>query len=102
MLPIGKRQNANSADRLEKAILLSSNLSIMDTIVIKLNQPNKAKILMEMLKSMDFISTVAYFDKYITAKKLFEEVNKIASDSPLAQLSLDEINAEIRDYRHGK
>jgi hypothetical protein len=27
----------------------------MDTIVIKLNQPKKAKILVEMLKSMDFM-----------------------------------------------
>ena len=74
----------------------------MDTIVIKLSQPNKAKILMEMLKSMDFISTVAYFDKYLKAKKLFEEINKIAAASPLAQLSLEEINAEVKSYRHGK
>jgi len=74
----------------------------MDTIVIKLNQPDKAKILMEMLKSMDFVSTVAYFDKYVKAKKLFEEVNRIAVASPLAQMTLDEINAEIKAQRHGK
>jgi hypothetical protein len=71
----------------------------MDTIVIKLNQPKKAKILVEMLKSMDFISTVVYFDKYVAAQKLFEEVNKIAAASPLAQLSLEEINAEVMGYR---
>lgn len=71
----------------------------MDTIVIKLSEPNKAKVLMEMLKSMDFISTVAYFDKYLKAKKLFEEISKIATDSPLAQLSLEEINAEVKRYR---
>ncbi len=53
----------------------------MDTIVIKLKEPSKAKILMEMLQSMDFVSTVAYFDKYLKAKKLFEEINKIAADS---------------------
>ncbi|MBL7797038.1 MAG: hypothetical protein JNJ90_11145 [Saprospiraceae bacterium] len=74
----------------------------MDTIVIKLNQPDKAKILMEMLKSMDFVSTVAYFDKYIKAKKLFEEVNRIAAASPLAEMTLDEINAEVKAQRHGK
>jgi len=74
----------------------------MDTIVIKLDKPEKAKLLMEMLKSMDFIATVQYFDKYMNAQRLLEEVNKIAAASPLAQLSLDEINAEIRDYRHGK
>ncbi len=74
----------------------------MDTIVIKLSQPDKAKILMEMLKSMDFVSTVAYFDKYIKAKKLFEEVNRIAAASPLTQMTLDEINAEVKAQRHGK
>lgn len=74
----------------------------MDTIVIKLNQPEKAKILMEMLKSMDFVSTVTYFDKYIKAKKLFEEVNRIAAASPLAEMTLDEINAEVKAQRHGK
>ncbi|MEQ1746441.1 MAG: hypothetical protein ABMA02_13510 [Saprospiraceae bacterium] len=74
----------------------------MDTIVIKLNQPDKAKILMEMLQSMDFVSTVTYFDKYVKAKKLFDEVNRIASASPLAQLPLDEISAEVKRYRHGK
>ena len=74
----------------------------MDTIVIKLAQPDKAQLLMEMLKSMDFVTTVQYFDKYVKAKRLLEEINKIAAASPLAQLSLEDINKEIRDYRHGK
>ena len=74
----------------------------MDTIVIKLNQPNKAKLLIEMLKSMDFITTVEYFDKYIKAKKLFDEINKIAAASPLSELTAEEINEEIKQYRDGK
>ena len=74
----------------------------MDTIVIKLNQPDKGKLLMELLKSLDFISNVEFFDKYVKAKRLFEEINRIAAQSPLAQLSMDEINREISDYRHGK
>lgn len=74
----------------------------MDTIVIKLNQPNKAKLLIEMLKSMDFITTVEYFDKYIKAKKLFDEINKIAAASSLSQLTAEEINEEIKNYRDGK
>ena len=73
----------------------------MDTIVIKLNEPGKAKLLMEMLRSMDFITTVEYFDKYIKARNLFEAVNKIASDSPLVQMTPDEVNEEIRNYRNG-
>jgi len=35
----------------------------MDTIVIKLKQPEKAKLLMELLKSLDFISNVEFFDR---------------------------------------
>ncbi len=57
---------------------------------------------MELLKSLDFISNVEFFDKYVKAKRLFEEINRIAAQSPLAQLSMDEINREISDYRHGK
>ncbi len=74
----------------------------MDTLVIKLNQPDKAKLLMELLKSLDFISNVEYFDKYVKAKKLFDEINKLASQTPLAELSEEDINAEIKNYRHGK
>ena len=73
----------------------------MDTIVVKLNEPGKAKLLMELLKSMDFVSNVEYFDKYIKARKLFEEVNKIAAASPLTEMSLEEIYEEISNYRHG-
>jgi len=74
----------------------------MDTIVIKLNQPDKAKLLMEILKSLDFISNVEFFDKYVKAKKLFDEMNRMAAATPLAQLTEEEINQEISDYRHGK
>ena len=74
----------------------------MDTIVIKLNQPNKAKLLIEMLKSMDFITTVEYSDKYINVKTLVDEINKIAGASPLSQLTAEEINEEIKNHRDGK
>jgi hypothetical protein len=74
----------------------------MDTIVIKLNQPDKAKLLMELLKSLDFISNVEFFDKHVKAKKLFDELNRFASQTPVAQMTEEEINQEISDYRHGK
>lgn len=74
----------------------------MDTIVIKLNQSDKAKLLIEMLRSMDFISTVEFFDKQIKTKKLFDEINKLASKSELTEMSLDDINKEIMDYRNGQ
>lgn len=74
----------------------------MDTIVIKLNQPEKAKLLMELLKSLDFISNVEFFDKYVKAKKLFDEINRMAATTPLAQVTEEEIDEEISNYRHGK
>ncbi len=74
----------------------------MDTIVIKLNQPEKARLLMELLKSLDFISNVEFFDRYVKAKKLFDEINRIAAQSPLAQISIEEIDKEISEFRHGK
>ena len=74
----------------------------MDTLVIKLNQPGKAKLLMELLNSMDFISNVEFFDKYVKAKKLFDEMNRIASSTPLAQMTQNEIDEEVNNYRHGK
>ncbi len=74
----------------------------METLVIKLNQPNKALLLMEMLKSMDFISDVEYFDKYIKGKKLFAEIHKIVENSELATITEAEIDAEIKAYRNGK
>ena len=74
----------------------------METLVIKLNQPEKAKLLMELLKSLDFISNVEYFDKYVKAKKLFDKINKLASKTPLVEITQEEIDEEISSYRHGK
>ncbi|TAK45460.1 MAG: hypothetical protein EPO28_03725 [Saprospiraceae bacterium] len=74
----------------------------METLVIKLNQPEKAKLLMELLKSLDFISNVEYFDKYVKAKELLDEINKLASQTPLVEMTQEEIDEEISSYRHGK
>ena len=70
----------------------------MDTIVIKTSNTIKTKHLMELLKSMDFVSQVEYLDTYIKGQKLLEGLNKIAAGS----MSPEEINAEISAYRNGK
>lgn len=74
----------------------------METIVVKISQSSKVKSLIEMLKSMDFVSNVAYFDKLEKANSLFDEVNKLSQSTELASLSLEEINKEISDSRDGK
>lgn len=66
----------------------------MDTIVIQLNQPEKAKMLMERLRSLDFVASVNSFDKLMKARKLFEEINKIAANTPLQAMNEDDIRSE--------
>ena len=74
----------------------------METLIIKLNQPKKALLLMEILKSMDFISNVEYVDQYKKGKKLLEDINKIAAKSELAKMTEEEIDLEIEAYRNGQ
>ena len=74
----------------------------METLVVKLKYPEKAKLLMDLLKSIDFVSNVEYFDKYVKGQKLLEAINKIASKSELATMTEAEIDAEIKAYRDGQ
>lgn len=74
----------------------------METIVIKTNEIAKTQILIEMLKSMDFITNVTHFSKFLRAKNLFDEINNIAEDTELATLTLNDINTEIRAHRNGE
>jgi hypothetical protein len=74
----------------------------MDTLIIKVNQSDKINSLIQVLKSMDFITWVDYFDKYKTAKKLFDKTNDIAAQTELSELSMDDIINEIKAYRNEK
>lgn len=74
----------------------------METILIKIKEPNKANLLMQMLKSMDFIISVDYYESYKKAKILFDDINQLAATTELADLSMEEIIAEIKTYRNEK
>jgi hypothetical protein len=52
-----------------------------------------------MLKSMSFVSSKYYFDSLQKAKRLFEQVNQLAEGTELQQLTMEDINAEIKAYR---
>ncbi|MDR2206667.1 MAG: hypothetical protein LBE36_11010 [Flavobacteriaceae bacterium] len=71
----------------------------METLLVKINETGKASILAEMLKSMDFVSSVDYFDDLKKMRKLFEDVNQSASQTELPEMTMDEIIQEIKNYR---
>jgi len=73
----------------------------MDTIVIKVSQREKLEALVQFLKSIDYVSSVEYFDKLQTFKKYLDAVNEVAANTELAEMTQDEIDEEIKAYRSG-
>jgi len=56
-------------------------------------------MLVELLKSMDFIESVDYMDDLNAFKAALNNINKIASSTDLKDITMDEINDEIKQYR---
>jgi len=71
----------------------------METLLIKVNERQKANMLVELLKSMDFIESVDYMDDLNAFKAALNNINKIASSTDLKDITMDEINDEIKQYR---
>lgn len=71
----------------------------METLLVKINEASKTPMLIEILRSMDFIDSVDYLDDVQKTRQLFEEVNQIASETELSQLSMNDITAEIKKHR---
>lgn len=74
----------------------------METLIIKIKEPKKALMLVELLKSMDFISSVDNFDNYLKAKDAFDNVNDFAAQTALSELTMEDIISEIKMYRNEK
>lgn len=72
------------------------------TIVIKVSQKDKLGPLLEFLRSIDYISSIEYFDELLDFKKKLDEVNRAAESAGLSKMTLDEVNEEIKAYRSGK
>lgn len=72
------------------------------TVVIKISQKEKLAPLLEFLKSIDYVSSIEYFDELIDFKKKLDDVNRVAKSTDLARMSLEEVNEEIRAYRSEK
>jgi hypothetical protein len=71
----------------------------METLLIKVSERQKANMLVELLKSMDFIESVDYMDDLKSFKEAFNKVNEIASSTDLKDITMDDINEEIKAYR---
>lgn len=72
------------------------------TIVIKVSQKDKLEPLLEFLKSIDYISSIEYFDELLDFKKKLDDVNQVAESTGLSKITLEEVNEEIKAYRGGK
>jgi len=71
----------------------------METLLIKVSERKKATMLVELLKSMDFIESVDYMDNLKSFKEAFENLNDISSSTDLRDMTMEEINKEIKEYR---
>ena len=71
----------------------------METLLIKVSERKKANMLMELLRSMDFIESVDMMGDLKSANDLFKKTNDAAVSVGLDKLSMDDINKEIKEYR---
>jgi hypothetical protein len=71
----------------------------METLLIKVTERQKAGMLVELLKSMDFIESVDYMSDLASFKEAFNSVNEIAASTDLKEMTMDDINDEIKQYR---
>ena len=71
----------------------------METLIVKIKEPSKTLALVEMLKSMNFVSSVDYYNDLLETRKLFDEVNQIAAETELSEMSMEDIDEEIKKYR---
>jgi cell division protein FtsX len=71
----------------------------METLLIKVSERQKANMLVELLKSMDFIESVDYMGDLKSFKEAVNTINEIASATELKELTMDDINNEIKEYR---
>jgi hypothetical protein len=74
----------------------------METLLVKVSERKKANILVELLKSMDFIESVDYMDDLKSFKEAFESIHKIASSTDLSNMTIEDINKEIEELRFEK
>ena len=56
----------------------------METILIKVSRPQKVNYLIQILKSLDFVSSVDRLGKYVKTKKLLDEINTEAAKGGLS------------------
>ena len=74
----------------------------MSTVVIQIEESEKVEALVRFLQSIDYISKVELLDKYVSARHLLEDINRIAAETELSQMTMEDIDAEVNAYRSGQ
>jgi hypothetical protein len=74
----------------------------METLLIKVSEKQKANMLAELLRSMDFVESVDYMGDLKYLKEAFDKANDAASMTDLKDMTMDDINNEIKAYRREK
>ena len=73
----------------------------MSTIIIQVTESDKADALVRFLKSIDHITSVTQLEEYGELKRLLAQINHFSENTELVNLSSDDIDAEVRAFRHG-
>jgi hypothetical protein len=71
----------------------------METLLIKVSEKQKANMLAELLRSMDFVESVDYMGDLKHLREAFDKVTETASLTDLKDMTMDDINNEIKAYR---
>jgi hypothetical protein len=71
----------------------------METLLIKVRERKKANMLVELLKSMDFIESVDYMGDVKSYKEAFNIIGESRLPTDPDEMTMDEINDEIKQYR---
>jgi hypothetical protein len=74
----------------------------MSTIVLTIKEFEKAKALMAFLKSIDYVNSIEYLDDYATFQNRLDKVNEVATYTYLAELTMEQVNEEVKAYRNEK
>ena len=64
-----------------------------------MNERQKADMLVQLLNSMDFIESVDYMDDLKSFKDAFNKITEATASNGFKELTMEEINDEIKQYR---
>ncbi len=74
----------------------------METLLIKIKDRQKTNALIQFLQSIEYVESVAHLEKFVGLGDLLADLHQTAQNTALSEMTLEEINDEIKAYRDGK